>query len=183
MQEKTQVEFYRHKRLQNKDKAHHDKAHNLTKSAFSNHLFHISGNKFLVHCFLRFPMTVPCAVQPVITALCRAYEEHKSSPAYKKAVQQSVKREANQLKLCQQLWWAEHNLHLGRDLSFQVRAELVHFFDLPEWQQRLAQDYEKGILGDISTKLHDQRETERDYAGAGASICARLSASVQAPLC
>ena len=100
-----------------------------------------------------------------------------------KAVRQSVKREHNQLKLCHQLWWAEHNLNLGRHLSFQVRAGLKNFFDLKEWQQELAQDYEKGILGDISTSLHHQRETEREYAGAGASICARLSATVDAPLC
>ena len=178
MQEANQKEFFRH--MNNDD---HDKAKRITKSVFSNHLFHISGNKFLVHCFLRFPMTVRCAEQPVITSLCRAYEKHKNSKEYMKAVRQSAKREDDQLQLCHQLWWAEHNLNQGRHLSYQVRAKLKNFFDLREWQQRLAQDYEKGILGDISTALHHQRETERQYAGAGASICARLSASVQAPLC
>ena len=100
-----------------------------------------------------------------------------------KAVRQSAKRERDQLQLCDQLWWAEHNLNQGRHLSFQVRAKLKNFFNLREWQQRLAQDYEKGILGDISTSLLHQRETQREYAGAGASICARLSATDDAPLC
>ena len=178
MQEANRKEFFRHKK--NDD---HDNANRITKSVFSNHLFHISGNKFLVHCFLRFPMTVRCAEQPVITSLCREYEEHKKSAVYRKAVQQSEKVEHNQLRLCQQIWWAEHNLNQGRHLSFQVRAGLVSFFNLAEWQQNLAQDYEKGVLGDISRKLHHERETGREYAGAGASICARLSATVGAPMC
>ena len=86
MQAKTLEEYY-YQQTWDSDRAHH-----IQKSSFSNHWFQISGNRFLVHCFIRFPVTDRCAEQPIITSLCCAYEEHKSSPAYMKAVRQSEKR-------------------------------------------------------------------------------------------
>ena len=131
-------------------------------------------------------MTERCAEQPIITSLCVAYDNHKNSEEYMKAVQQSEKRQQNQLKVSEALWWAEHKLHRGRHISFQARAGKVTFLDLPQWKQDLAENYENGKLGEEVTKLHKKREAEQcalKYAGAGASICSRLSASVDVPLC
>ena len=161
-----------------------DRAHRIQKSAFSNHLFQISGNKFLVHCFIKFPVTERCAEQPIITSLCRAYESHKNSAEYMKAVEQSEKRRENQLKRSDALWWAEHNLHKGRHLSFQVRDSQVNFFHLSEWDQNLAHSYEVGSLGARIKQLHQEREAEQaapKYAGAGASICSRLPSCAEQP--
>ena len=75
------------------------------------------------------------------------------------------------------IWWAEHNLHQGRHISFQVRDKQVIFLDLPQWKQDLAENYENGKLGDEVTKLHKEREAAQcalKYGGAGASVCSRL---------
>ena len=180
MQAKTLEEYYY--QLEWDD----DRAHRIQKSCFSNHLHQISGNRFLVHCFIRFPVTERCAEQPIISSLCDAYEVHKNSEEYMKAVRQSEQRRENQLKVSEALWWAEDKLHKGRHLSFQVRAGKVTFLDLPQWKQDLAENYENGKLGEEVTKLHKEREAEQTapkYAGAGASICARLSEPVDVQLC
>ena len=156
----------------------------MQKSAFSAHLFHISGCKFLVDVFIRFPVTYDCAAQPMITGLLRDYEEHKRSNEYKKAVEQSERRRERQLKRSADLWWAEHELHKGKHLSFQVRSSAVNFFDLSEREQSLAFGYEEGSLGARVKKLHQEREAEQaapKYAGAGACICSRLAACAEQP--
>ena len=120
----------------------------------------------------------------MITSLCRAYEEHKNSHEYMKAVQQSERRRENQLKLSDELWWAEHDLHKGRHLSFQVRDSQVNFFHLSEKDQSLAEGYEDGSLGARVKQLHQNREAEQaapKYAGAGASICSRLPSCAEQP--
>ena len=125
-----------------------------------------------------FPVTERCAEQPIILSLCAAYEEHKQSVEYKRAVLLSEQRSNNQVRLREDLWWAEYYLHLGKHLSFRVRAKQLIFLDLPPWKQELAENYEKGILGAEVARLHKERSDEIGalrYAGAAASVCARLS--------
>ena len=114
----------------------------------------------------------------------RDYEEHQSSNEYKKAVQQSERRRESQLKRSDELWWAEHDLHKGRHLSFKAKYSHVNFFDLSETDQSLAEGYEDGSLGARVKQLHQNREAEQaapKYAGVGASICSRLPSCAEQP--
>ena len=69
-----------------------EKSHNKSKSIHSQHLFQISGCKFLVHAFIRVPVLYDCAAQPVIDELLHDYEDHRRSEEYKRAVEQSEQR-------------------------------------------------------------------------------------------
>ena len=75
-----------------------EKVHSKSKSIHSLHLFQISGCKFLVYAFIRMPVLSECAEQPVMDELLQDYEDHKRSEEYKGAVEQSKKRNENQLK-------------------------------------------------------------------------------------
>ena len=63
------------------------KQHQLEKSAFNSHLFHIFGSKWWVHKFIQYPLT--SAAQPVkqLQDLLEAWEEYKSSVEHKKAIE------------------------------------------------------------------------------------------------
>ena len=67
------------------------------------------------------------------------------------------------------------------DIWFLVRDKQVNFLNLPKWQQELAKNYENGKLSEEVSKLHKKRQAEQcalKYAGAAASICARLSVPI-----
>jgi hypothetical protein len=125
-----------------------EKAHSKSKNIHSQHLFQISGCKFLVHAFIRMPVLSDCAAQPVIDELLQDYEDHKRSEEYKGAVEQSEQRNENPLRYSQALWWAEQEEHQGKKLWGRVR-----------------QGKERRCVSTIPK-----------YAGAGACVCSRLPA-------
>ena len=74
-------------------------AQQLDKQIHGAHLFHLSGCKFLLRQFLRLPLACSAeqpatssAAQPALHHLLQAFEEHKQSPTYRKAVENSKKR-------------------------------------------------------------------------------------------
>ena len=127
------------------------KAHLLEKSAFSTYQFHLSGCKWLLREFLRLPIvaafmegTTSSAVQPAWRELLAAFEEHKTTEAYRKTVEASKKKEKDHVRLSQRLWEARRNHIQGHNISFRVRAGTVQFTSLSQTQQKLAEDYEAG---------------------------------------
>jgi hypothetical protein len=108
------------------------KAHQLTKRTYSTHLFHLSGCKFLLRQFLRLPFACSAeqpatssTAQPALQHLLEAFEQHKQSPEYRKAVENSKEKEAQHVRLTKRLWWARHDHEQGKNLSFRIRAGVV----------------------------------------------------------
>ena len=127
------------------------KAHQLTKKTHSTYLFHLSGCKWLLREFLRLPLTygptqtpTSSAARPAWHHLLSAFEEHKNSEEYRKAVQNSQYKGDNHVRLSNRLWWARHDHEKGKNISFKVRAGNVEFDSLNQSDQRLAEDYESG---------------------------------------
>ena len=76
-------------------------AQQLEKKIHGAHLFHLSGCKFLLRQFLR--LSFACDAEqdatsspalPALHQLLNAFEEHKQSREYRKAVQNSKEKEA-----------------------------------------------------------------------------------------
>ena len=126
-------------------------AHQLTKTTHSAYLFHLSGCKWLLRELLRLPLTygptqtpTSSAARPAWHHLLSAFEEHKNSAEYRKAVQNSQYKGDNHVRISKRLWWARHDREKGKNISFKVHAGNVEFDSLNQSDQRLAEDYESG---------------------------------------
>ena len=94
-------------------------------------------------------------------------------------MEKSEKRNENQLRYSQALWWAEHEEHQGKKLWCRVRQGKVDFTELARHEKDLLRDYENGHLAERIQKILQERrcvQTIPKYAGAGACVCSRLSA-------
>ncbi len=111
------------------------------------------------------------AEQPSIIHLIKlidAYEEHKKSKAYVEARSQSTKHQVSQRRLTGQVWWAQYNYSKGRKLSEMVRDDEVDFFQLPEWEQKLVEDYDYRRLAKALDEVLEQKAfKQQPYRGAG----------------
>ena len=140
-------------------------ARQLEKSTHGTHLFHLSGCKFLLRQFLRLPFACSAeqpatssAAQPALHHLLEAFEQHKQSPEYRRALENSKEKEAKHVRLTKRLWWARHNHEQGKTLSFRVRAGHVAFNSFSQDDQTLAEDYEAGRSAARIKSLMEERE-------------------------
>ena len=140
-------------------------AHQLRKSTHGAYLFHLSGCKWLLREFLRLPLacgvTQPAtssAAQPAWHHLLSAFEEHKNSEEYRKAVENSEHKGENHVRLSNRLWWARRDHEEGKNISFNVRAGSVEFTSLSQNHQALAEDYEAGRSGARLNALMKEKE-------------------------
>ena len=122
------------------------KQHQLEKSAFNSHLFHICGSKWMMHKFIQYPLT--SAAQPVkqLQELLAAWEKHKDSEEHKEAVRKSEKRQDDLKSRSHQFWLAKRNYERGRKLTFDVNQSRVRFVDLPYEHQVLVEEFNAGKL-------------------------------------
>ena len=148
------------------------KAHQLGKTAFSSYLFQLSGCKFLLHKLIELPLiSASSAEQPTaifLNKLIDAYEEHKKGKEYVEARHQSTQHQVGQRRLSGQVWWAQYNYSQGRKLSEMVRDKEVDFFQLPDWEQQLVEDYDYRRLAKALDEVLEQKAfKQQPYRGAG----------------
>ena len=127
-------------------------AHQLETSTFSMYQFHLYGCKWLLREFLRLPLvaasikgTTSSAVQPAWPELLAAFEEHKTTEAYRQTVEASKKKEEDHVRLSHRPRGARRIHSQGKDISFRVRPGTVKFTSLSQTQQKLAEDYDAGM--------------------------------------
>jgi len=152
-------------------------AHKIEKQAFSSYLFHISGCKFLLHCLIKLPIIPDSAEQPVshsdekpvgdvLCALINAYEDHKHTPEYQRAVETSRKKQEDHRRLSCQIWWAQHNYQQGKKLSRMLQDSVVNFDVLTSAEQSLVEDFNTSRARCELDKLLAQKRTNLLYRGA-----------------
>ena len=140
-------------------------AQQLTKKTYGTYLFHLSGCKWLLREFLRLPFA-NCPTQtptssparPAWHHLLSAFEKHKKSEEYRKAVENSQRQGENHARRSNRLWWARHNHEKGKNISFKIRAGNVEFDSLSQSDQMLAEDYEAGRSGANLNALMNEKE-------------------------
>ena len=128
-------------------------------------MFDLSGCKWLLREFLRSPLAygptqtpTSGAPRPAWHDLPSAFEEHKNSEEYRKAVQNSQHKGDNHVRLCKRLWWARHDYEKGKNISFKVQAGNVQFHSLNQRDQRLAEDYRSGQSLATLNELIEEKE-------------------------
>ena len=59
-----------------------------------------------------------------------AYEEHKTTPEHRDAVQRSQKQQESQKRLSNEIWWAQYDYTKGKSLAAQVNDNMINADDL-----------------------------------------------------
>jgi len=152
-------------------------AHQLGKKTFSTYLFQLSGCKFLLHKLIELPLirsspagTVRSVEQPaaILSQLLHAYEEHKQTPEYQNAIRKNKEHQVGQLRLSQQIWWAQYNYSQGRKLSDMVKDNTRKFDDLTANDQQLVEDFETRRSAKKLDELMGQKAfKQQPYRGPG----------------
>ena len=152
-------------------------AHQLAKKTFSTYQFQLSGCKFLLHKLIQLPLirsspagTVRSVEQPlaILSQLLYAYEEHKQTEQYQKAIRRNKEHQVAQLRLSQQIWWAQYNYSQGRKLSDMVKDNTCKFDDLTAKDQQLVEDFDTRRSAKTLDELLRQRAfKQQPYRGPG----------------
>ena len=131
-------------------------------------MFQVSGCKWLLREFLRLPLAygptqtpTSSAARPAWQDLLSAFEEHKNSEEYRKAVENSKRKGEDHVRLSNRLWWARHDHEKGKNISFNVCAGIVDFDSLSQDDQELAQDFEAGRTQKNLDSLKKEKEKSR----------------------
>ena len=98
------------------------------------------------------------AARPAWHDLLRAFEEHKESPEYRKAVEKSKRKGENHVRLSKSLRLARRNHEKGKNISSKVRAGDVEFDSLSQNDQTLSADYEAGRTAGRLNELMKEKE-------------------------
>ena len=156
------------------------KAQQFGKKRFSTFLFQLSGCKFLVHKLIQFPIISqlssssveqPVPRQPAATVLMEllnSYEEHKTTTEYLEAVKSSQKNQKCQMRLSQELWWAQYDYSRGRSLATNVQAGMLNYFELNSKDQNLVEAFENRQSAKTVDRLLEQKRAP--YRGAGTEV-------------
>ena len=126
-----------------------------------------------MHKLIELPLISACsAEQPtaiLLTKLIDAYLVHQKCKEHVDARNQSTKHQVSQRRLSGQVWWAQYNYSKGRKLSEMVRDKEVEFFQLPDWEQQLVEDYDYRRLAKALDEVLEQKAfKQQPYRGAGA---------------
>ena len=108
--------------------------------------------------------------------LINAYEEHKTTPEHRDAVQRSQKQQESQKRLSNEIWWAQYDYTKGKSLAAPVRDEVVKFDDLNSWDRDLVEAFESRRSAKALDRLLAQKRPP--YRGAGAAIALSLSCTI-----
>jgi hypothetical protein len=167
------LETYRHL----EQKSLFQEAHQLGKKTFSTYLFQLSGCKFLLHKLIQLPLirsspagTVRSVEQPaaILMQLLNAYEEHKQTQQYQKAIRRNKEHQVGRLRLSQHIWWAQYNYSQGRKLSDMVKDNTCKFDDLTAKDQQLVEDFETRRSARTLDELLGQKAfKQQPYRGPG----------------
>ena len=144
-------------------RTHRQAAHQYTRSRFTTYCFQISGCRFLLNMLIKLPIVrMHSAARPAsstsaaIRDLLEAFEQHKQTEQYRKAVQASAKRMDSKERLSRQKWWAKANLERGKTLAEQRDDMSLCFYDLDLEDQNLITKYDSGkaerILRDLQAE-------------------------------
>ena len=152
-------------------------AHQLRKRTFSTYTFQLSGCKFLLHKLLQLPLIRsrpastmrsvehPCAV---LNKLLSDYEEHKRTKEYQVAIRSNEERQANRLRLSQELWWAQYHHSRGRVLLDMVKDNTCTLDDLTADDRKLARDFKSRRSAETLDELLKQKAfKQQPYRGHG----------------
>ena len=140
-------------------------AHKLKKSVYSTYSFHVSGCKWLMKQFLKFPLVYDptqapssSSERPAWNQLLSQLEEHKNSDEYRKAVEDSQRKGDDHVRLSHAIWWARHDHEKGKNISFQILHERLKWESLRSGDQELAEDYESGRSAKRLQELFEEKE-------------------------
>jgi len=125
------------------------KVHQKKKSVHNTYMFQLSGDKWLLHQFLRVPMfcdttqtPTHSAERPVWNDLLMNFAEHKNSDDYRKAVADSQRKGADHVRLSRRIYSARLHYEKGKRLAFRVRYKQVNWHSLSPDDQQAVEDYE-----------------------------------------
>ena len=156
------------------------KAQQYAKSCFSTFTFQISGCKFLLHKLIQLPIISelslrsveqPVPRQPAATVLMEllnSYEEHKTTTEYLEAVKSSQKNQKCQMRLSQELWWAQYYYTRGRSLATKVQDGMLNYFELNSEDQNLVEAFENRQSAKKLDRLLEQKRAP--CRGAGTEV-------------
>ena len=154
-------------------------AHQIAHRAFHTYLFHLSGNKFLLHKLLELPLIrAPQRARPrhslsteradMLNNLFVSYDMHKQDDAYKTAVARNEEHRADQLRLSSQIWWAQYNYSQGQRLSDSVAGGTCNFFELTPEERQMVEDFDGGRADRrLETVLDMKARKPKPYRGHG----------------
>ena len=151
----------------------------IEKRAFASYLFDISGCEFLLHFLIKLPIILDSVEQPVshsdekpvgdvLCALINAYEDHKCTPEYRRAVETSLKKQEDHGRLNRRIWWAQYNYQQGAKLSRMLQQSVVSSDDLTSVEQSLVEDFDTSRARyELEGLLEQKRYRSRQMRVAG----------------
>ena len=146
--------------------------HNFGKSRFSVMKFHLLGHETLVDHIIRNNLCG--AVRPDMLAdFCDRWQRYMQTDLYRKARQESEKREPGHVRRAKRIWYLKQELRRAKWISDWIDEEWSNWYSLSRSDQNLYNSIE-----DLRRELEEVRRTQAGvrYGGSGLGI-AQMSTS------
>ena len=154
-------------------------AHKWAHSAFGTFTHHVSGEKYLLQMLVKLPIIAQCTTSklertevPALDKWIKDLQRHKTTQAYKNAVERSKPAATPDHKsLSRQIWDTHQKLSKGKELAEKRDSKDRLWDDFTETEQELLEAYDtKKIEKTLRDLMSQKTPPEKRYKGAAASV-------------